>query len=95
MAKVVGVSACPECGELQEVHFDTRKYYIKCASCHTFTNYQSKAAKERIKAKLKDSEISLEPEPPPVDKQETLPPTPARPTQSEDDLVIESYGDWY
>lgn len=96
MANVVGIAACPECGEAQEVHFDTRKYYIKCASCHTFTNYQSKAAQARIKDKLKDDEVPVEPEPMPPDKpDDKLTPTPARESQTEDDIVVDSYGDWY
>lgn len=51
-AKIIGHAPCPECGDNQSVKFDSKKYFISCTSCRTFTSYQSKEAKGRIKNRL-------------------------------------------
>lgn len=63
MAKTtIGYSPCPECGSIQAVESDKLKYLIHCTDCKTFTHYQNKAAKNRIKDKLlPDISDELEP----------------------------------
>lgn len=85
MASSIGQATCPECGHLETVMSDGRKYYIKCSAdnCRVFTNFQAKAAKLRIQNRL----IPVtEPEPPPKNTAASPPekpspkpdPTPAR-----------------
>ena len=63
MAKTtIGYAHCPECDSVQAVQSDGLKNFINCTECKTFTNYQSKVAKQRIEDKLlKDVSDTLEP----------------------------------
>lgn len=77
VATIKGYAPCPECGAEQPVMDDTRKLYIRCDECRTYTNYQSKAAKERILNRLtahetqtEDAKEAIENDPP---SRETLP----------------------
>ncbi len=93
MANVIGHATCPECSETNPVWSDGRKYYIKCSSCHTFTHYQSKPAKERLLTKLQP----LEEEP---DKPESLPAraseTPSTPPlDAVNGGFFDDYGNYY
>jgi|GEM_PF-1543733 len=67
MPKVIkGHAKCPECGDTQPVQFDSKKYFISCTACRTFTSYQSKEAKARIQNRLTPlPEPANEPEPKP------------------------------
>ena len=67
MPEVIGQAPCPECGSVQDVKSDKRKYYISCTECRTFTNYQSLPAKERIRKKMQSTS---EPE---IQEEETAP----------------------
>lgn len=108
MKKEAGYAACPECGDTQTVMHDGRKYYIKCASCGAFINYQSNAAKARIEAKLTPL-VTGNPEPEPPDsgpetaQAEPKPDTlqkpkrekPYKPAFESERGFFGSYDDWY
>ncbi len=59
---IKGQATCPECGSVQEVKHDGRKYYISCTECRTFTNYQSAVAKARIENRLTPLAVQEKPE---------------------------------
>ena len=79
--EIKGQLPCPDCGSIQAVKGDVRKYMINCQECGTLTSYQSKAAKARIEKRLAAPEKPPEkqpenkPEPP---KEEPQTPTPKK-----------------
>ncbi len=75
---IKGQSKCPECGSIQPVKYDGRKYFINCAECRTMTTYQSKAAQQRLLNKLapgKEETPAPETEPEPTNKPKTYKPS--------------------
>jgi len=49
---IKGKLPCPDCGSIEEVKHDGRKYFIHCTACRTYTHYQTKEAQTRLQARL-------------------------------------------
>lgn len=49
---IKGKIPCPDCGSIEEVKHDSRKYFIYYTTCKTYTHYQTKEAQTRLQARL-------------------------------------------